>query len=75
MPLCQINGPLSQYQQNVTNYMTQGPLIFAGSIAGAPQTFQGSIQKFVTEGPKVFQRTLMSPGSEKYDPDPNADDE
>ncbi|WP_101947284.1 hypothetical protein [Mycobacterium sp. 3519A] len=75
MPLCQINGPLSQYQQGVTDYMTQGPLIFAGSIAGAPQTFQGSIQKFVTEGPKVFQRTLMSPGSEKYDPDPNADDE
>jgi hypothetical protein len=75
MPLCQINGPIGEWQQSVTDYFTQGPVIFAGSVAGAPQTFQGSIQKFMTEGPKVFQRTLKSPGSEDYDPNPAAPSE
>ena len=74
MPLCQINGPIGQWQQSVTDYVTQGPAVFAGSVTGCvtegPQTFQGSVQKFVTEGPKVFQRTLVNPGSEDYDPNP-----
>ncbi|MFG1932131.1 hypothetical protein ACGFK1_16020 [Mycobacterium sp. NPDC048908] len=74
MPLCQINGSLSEWQQNVTGYFTQGPVIFAGSVAdfavNGPQTFQGSVKKFVTEGPKTFQRTLLNPGSETYNPDP-----
>ncbi|OBF26513.1 hypothetical protein A5724_31650 [Mycobacterium sp. ACS1612] len=78
MPLCQIQGPMSEFQQSVTDYVTKGPVIFAGSVAdftmNGPQTFQGSVKKFVTEGPKTFQRTLMNPGSEKYNPDPNAED-
>ena len=75
MPLCQINGSLSEWQQNVTAYFTQGPAVFAGSVSdfaiNGPQTFQGSVKKFVTEGPKTFQRTLQNPGSESYDPNPN----
>jgi hypothetical protein len=75
MPLCQISGPIGQFQQSATDYVTQGPAVFAGSVTGfvteGPQTFQGSVQKFVTEGPKVFQRTLTNPGSETYNPDPN----
>jgi hypothetical protein len=75
MPLCQINGPISQFQQSFTGFFTQGPMVFAGSVAdfsvNGPQTFQGSVKKFMTEGPKTFQRTLMNPGSEKYNPDPN----
>lgn len=74
MPLCQINGSLSEWQQNVTGYFTQGPAVFVGSVndfaTNGPKTFQGSVQKFVTEGPKTFQRTLTNPGSEDYDPNP-----
>jgi hypothetical protein len=75
MPLCQISGPIGDWQTSVTDYFTKGPAVFAGGVTGfvteGPQTFQGSVQKFVTEGPKTFQRTLQSPGSEKYDPNPN----
>jgi hypothetical protein len=76
MPLCQINGAVGEWQQNVTGYFTQGPALFAGSVTdfavNGPQTFQGSVKKFITEGPKTFQRTLTNPGSEDYNPDPTA---
>jgi len=75
MPLCQINGQVGDWQQNVTDYFTKGPVVFMGSVAdfatNGPTTFQGSVQKFATEGPQVFQRTLLNPGSEDYDPNPN----
>ena len=74
MPLCQISGPIGQFQDSVTGFFVAGPGVFQDSVTGfvtqGPQTFQGSVQKFVTEGPKVFQRTLVNPGSEDYDPNP-----
>jgi hypothetical protein len=75
MPLCQINGSVGEWQQNVTDYFTKGPATFVGSVTdfaiNGPSTFQGSVKKFITEGPKTFQRTLLNPGSERYDPNPN----
>jgi hypothetical protein len=74
MPLCQINGQMGEWQQNVTDYFTKGPAVFVGSVNGyvteGPKTFQGSVQKFVQEGPKTFQQTLQKPGSADYDPNP-----
>jgi hypothetical protein len=75
MPLCQINGSMSEWQQSVTGYFTQGPGIFVGSVTdfatNGPSTFQGSVKKFVTEGPNTFQQSLQHPGSVDYDPNPN----
>ena len=75
MPLCQINGSIGEWQQSVTGYFTQGPVIFAGSVTdfavNGPKTFQGSVQKFMTEGPKTFQQSIQHPGSVDYDPNPN----
>jgi hypothetical protein len=74
MPLCQINGQVGEWQQNVTDYFTKGPVVFMGSVndyaTNGPKTFQGSVQKFVQEGPKTFQETLKKPGSADYDPNP-----
>ena len=79
MPLCTINGNVGVFTGSVTDFFVNGPQDFGGSVAdfatNGPQTFQGSVKKFVQEGPKTFQRTLQNPGSEKYNPDPNASDE
>ena len=75
MPLCQISGPIGEWQQSATDYFTKGPVVFVGSVAdfatNGPTTFQGSVKKFMQEGPKTFQQTLTNPGSQDYDPNPN----
>jgi hypothetical protein len=62
MPLCQINGPMGEWQTSVTDFFTKGPTQFAGSIAVGPKTFQDSVKSFVQDGPKTFRDSITNPG-------------
>jgi ABC-type sugar transport system substrate-binding protein len=66
MPLCTINGQIGDWQQSVTDYVTKGPVAFAGSVTdfvtNGPTTFQDSVTDFVTNGPKTFQDSITNPG-------------